>query len=115
MIETELHIDAAHPALAGHFPGRPIVPGVVLLAEAMRAIESREGADFALRHRLASVKFLKPVGPDARLALRVDFAADSRIAFTLSERGQPVASGSFARIEPRQERKGRAQPACERA
>ena len=26
-------VEADHPALEGHFPGRPIVPGVVLLDE----------------------------------------------------------------------------------
>ena len=25
-------IEAGHPSLPGHFPGRPIVPGVILMA-----------------------------------------------------------------------------------
>src|SRR5205085_657716 len=35
-----LTIPADHPALAGHFPGNPIVPGVVILARIAEAIRS---------------------------------------------------------------------------
>ena len=31
-------IPSDHPCLAGHFPGRPIVPGVVILDEAVALI-----------------------------------------------------------------------------
>ena len=31
-------IGAEHPALAGHFPGAPILPGVLLLDEMLREI-----------------------------------------------------------------------------
>ena len=30
-LETTIEIPAEHPAFAGHFPGRPVLPGVVLL------------------------------------------------------------------------------------
>lgn len=57
-----------HPAFAGHFPGQPVVPAVVLLAEALAAIEQATGRA-PQRWTVASAKFLQPAGPGARLAL----------------------------------------------
>ena len=54
-------IPADHPALPGHFPGNPVVPGVVLLDRATTAILAAFPG-----HRLAAlpqVKFLQPVRP----------------------------------------------------
>ena len=42
MNPTTLTISADHPALAGHFSGVPIVPGVLLLDETLRALEEDE-------------------------------------------------------------------------
>ena len=64
-----LTIAADHPALAGHFPGNPLVPGVVLLDEAIASIERARGGAFG-KFRLASVKFLQPVKPPAMLTVR---------------------------------------------
>lgn len=55
-----LRIAPDHPALAGHFPGNPIVPGVVLLDLAIRALARQGGLDEA-GIRLGSAKFLAPV------------------------------------------------------
>jgi len=55
-------IPADHPSLPGHFPGRPIVPGVVLLDRVIEAIEADHGPLPPLR--LPQVKFLKPLLPD---------------------------------------------------
>jgi 3-hydroxymyristoyl/3-hydroxydecanoyl-(acyl carrier protein) dehydratase len=68
-----LRISPRHPALAGHFPGNPIVPGVVLLDEAIHALAVQAGLATA-GLQLGAVKFLAPVrlpaaGPDAELAL----------------------------------------------
>jgi 3-hydroxymyristoyl/3-hydroxydecanoyl-(acyl carrier protein) dehydratase len=54
-------IPADHPSLAGHFPGRPIVPGVILLDRVVDAIEAIHGALPPLR--LPQVKFIKPLLP----------------------------------------------------
>lgn len=75
-IRIPLSIDAAHPAFAGHFPGRPIVPGVVLLDESLRAIAAHRGATGASSGgtpiRIGAVKFLSIVGPGEPLRLEVD-------------------------------------------
>ncbi|MET0894103.1 MAG: hypothetical protein ABWY01_11145 [Pseudoxanthomonas sp.] len=62
-------IPADHPSLPGHFPGQPIVPGVVLLERVLEAIELDHVPLPALR--LPQVKFLKPLlpGETARVQL----------------------------------------------
>jgi len=67
IVET-LRIPAAHPVLPGHFPGQPIVPGVVLLDRITAALE-RDG-DARLSH-IAAVKFLSPLRPDEDAELRI--------------------------------------------
>ena len=58
-----------HPSLPGHFPGRPLVPGVVLLDRVIAAIEAQHGPLGPLR--LPQVKFVQPLlpGEDARIEL----------------------------------------------
>jgi 3-hydroxyacyl-[acyl-carrier-protein] dehydratase len=56
----EFTIPEAHPALPGHFPGRPIVPGVLLLDETLAGIERRLGRRVAT---LQQVKFVSALLP----------------------------------------------------
>ena len=66
-----LAIAADHPAFDGHFPGRPIVPGVVLLDHSLRALAS----DVAGRWKIGNAKFLSFVAPGEPVHLDVDDAA----------------------------------------
>ena len=50
-----------HASLPGHFPGRPIVPGVVLLERVLEAIERTHAPLGALR--MPQVKFMQPLLP----------------------------------------------------
>jgi 3-hydroxyacyl-[acyl-carrier-protein] dehydratase len=63
-----LPIAADHPAYAGHFPGRPILPGVVLLDAALQALAARQGVQ-ATTGQIKSAKFLSPVRPGETLIL----------------------------------------------
>jgi 3-hydroxymyristoyl/3-hydroxydecanoyl-(acyl carrier protein) dehydratase len=92
-LRIPLPLPADHPALAGHFPGHPIYPGVVLLDAAIGAIEAHCGA--AVRG-LPVAKFLVPVRPGMALMLQAE--RDGRaVRFELTTTdGVRVATGSAA-------------------
>lgn len=84
-----------HPALAGHFPGRPIVPGVVLLDHALDAIGSAIGQRLDAC-RIESAKFLSPAEPGEPLDIAFETAASGAIRFTIRAGARAVASGALA-------------------
>lgn len=97
----EFTIAADHPALPGHFPGRPVVPGVLILDRVLAAIESAHGPLGALR--LPQVKFLRPLlpGQAARIELEPCVADDGHAAarrwrFRVLGDDQLLASGEVA-------------------
>jgi acyl-coenzyme A synthetase/AMP-(fatty) acid ligase len=95
-------IAADHPALPGHFPGRPIVPGVVLLDHALIAL----GA--ALNRpldgcRISSAKFLSPAAPGEPLDVAFETAASGSIRFTVSAGSREVASGVLSPAPARED------------
>lgn len=90
-----LRIAADHPAFAGHFPGRPIVPAVVLLAEALAAIEEAT-AEPARTWSLASAKFLVPVEPGMPLTLAHQ-PTSTGWRFEIRSGAQLIASGVLAK------------------
>jgi len=67
-----------HPCLAGHFPGQPVVPAVVLLDFAARALGETLGRRVRLT-AVPAVKFLNPLLPGQMFSveLQIDAAAHS--------------------------------------
>lgn len=82
-------IPATHACLPGHFPGRPVVPGVVLLDRVAACLESRGPG--ALK-RLTAVKFHAPLLPDEVAGMHLVVSA-GRLRFRFLRDGQLLASG----------------------
>ena len=69
-IETEIHVPPAHPVFAGHFPDRPLLPGVMLIERVIEAAEELLGRPLAIVE-MPRVKFLAPLGPGDRAHIRL--------------------------------------------
>lgn len=100
-MNTALHwsIPHDHPAFAGHFPGTPILPGVVLLDKVLQAI-AHAGAIAVDHCEIGSVKFLSPVRPGDELVLRHSVSASGTICFDIVAGMRKIASGSVLNRPP---------------
>ncbi len=90
-----LELAADHPAYAGHFPGQPVLPGVVLLAESLAALEELELGDVTW-WTLASVKFVSPVLPGTSLRLHYRRLDSGSVRFEIFASAAVVATGTLA-------------------
>lgn len=87
-------VPVEHPAFAGHFPGQPIVPGVVLLDRAMASAETWLGRRVG-SWQVGNAKFLSPVGPGETLVFTLTRGAGAGIAFSVHAGERLVASGNL--------------------
>ncbi|HEX4510607.1 MAG TPA: hypothetical protein VH328_11020 [Burkholderiaceae bacterium] len=87
---------ADHPALPGHFPGRPLMPGALLLAEVVEVARTQPdlGERYARGATLIAAKFLAPVEPGARLRFVLDWD-DVGLRFAVTGAGRAVAEGRW--------------------
>jgi 3-hydroxymyristoyl/3-hydroxydecanoyl-(acyl carrier protein) dehydratase len=77
-----LEIAPDHPAFDGHFPGTPILPGAVLLDEALRFIEVDLALDLT-QWQIANAKFLERVRPGDALTVEHSGPANGLVRFTV--------------------------------
>lgn len=91
-------IAADHPAFAGHFPGTPILPGAVLLDEALRIIEMNLAIDL-IEWRLTAAKFLESIRPGDRVSVEHTGAAAGTVRFSVRVADRSALSGSLSRID----------------
>lgn len=91
--ERRLALD--HPTADGHFPGNPIIPGAVLLAEIVSAIAAEHPG--AICRHIASAKFLHPVRPGEALAIDWDDSGNGDVRFVciVSPAGPRVVTGAL--------------------
>jgi 3-hydroxyacyl-[acyl-carrier-protein] dehydratase len=100
--ETTLTFAPDHPVFAGHFPGQPMVPGVMLLDAALQAAQqAMQTAGETDTHaqaghcQITAAKFLSPVLPGETLTISCTHTGPGRSRFEIRGVGRAVASGSF--------------------
>ena len=94
---TRAQVPADHPCLAGHFPGNPVVPAVVLLEQVLTALQLWRGRHWQLR-RLLAAKFVQPLLPDQRFEILLQMTGtqpDSRLAWRCERDSQLLAEGTW--------------------
>ena len=82
-----------HPSLAGHFPGNPIVPGVVVLDEVYYALLAWKGSGHI--DALSSVKFLLPILPGQSFTIYLNETASQQIQFECKMQDTVAVSGKL--------------------
>ena len=101
--ECETQFAATDPMFAGHFPGDPLVPGVILteaLAQTagIAAHDENSNRRFLLS-AIRQMKFLRPVRPEEKIILRARKMGevDQLLQFEVTALidNQPVATGQL--------------------
>jgi len=96
-------IERNHPSLEGHFPGNPIVAGVIILDEISSII--MKYYDTYKISGFGNVKFLQPLLAEQESEVNIDeFQTESeenlKIKFSASYNGKVIAQGT-AKLELR--------------
>ena len=90
-----------HPAFAGHFPGQPLLPGALVLAEVQEAIRRVPAllARLGPNPTLAAAKFLAPVRPGAVLVIELNpEAAGGGVRFDVRCDGVVAVTGRWTPV-----------------
>lgn len=86
------HVAHDHPALDGHFPGRPILPAVVVLGEVLAAL-----APATLPTAITAAKFVGIVEPGDALCVAHTITPSGDIRFEVRSARGVVATGTLGR------------------
>lgn len=89
----ELRFGADHPALPGHFPGRPIVPGVVLLDSVLGEAERWLARPLQVKS-LQQSKFTHPLVPEQAATVSLALHGDE-LKFEIVRDEARLAQGVF--------------------
>jgi len=86
-------VPAGHPCLAGHFPGNPLVPAVVLLERVLEALHAWRGPRWRLQ-RIVAAKFVSALRPDERFDIELTMDG-TRLDFRCHCDDRLLAHGSW--------------------
>lgn len=87
-----LRFDATHPSFVGHFPGQPIVAGVLLIEAAASALLAWRGLSV---RQVIDAKFLAPLRPDETAELELVALDGGRFRFTVRRGADILVRGTL--------------------
>jgi 3-hydroxyacyl-[acyl-carrier-protein] dehydratase len=90
-------VDPQHPCLPGHFPGDPIVPGVLILARVIKAAAMVYGAAV---DAVRVAKFQAPLAPNERFTIVLEPGSEDAVKFQVV-RGETLISGGILQLNRR--------------
>jgi 3-hydroxyacyl-[acyl-carrier-protein] dehydratase len=91
-LSRSIEVAADHAAYAGHFPNFPVLPGALLLDEAVRIIATERGIDLR-GWQIASAKFMGAVRPGDALRIEIGAESPDTIRFNIFAAERKVVSG----------------------
>jgi 3-hydroxymyristoyl/3-hydroxydecanoyl-(acyl carrier protein) dehydratase len=91
--EAPLVIAPDHPALPGHFPGAPVVPGVLLLGHVLAALERAAGPLHLTA--IPQAKFLGALGPGEACAIEFPALGAGEARFVCRAGERVIARGTL--------------------
>ena len=86
----EFRVAADHPSLPGHFPGSPLVPGVMLLEQVALALRAWRGERLA---RVQDAKFVVPLLPEQQAQVTLT-DMHGRVRFEIRRDDELLARGT---------------------
>lgn len=89
----QFSINADHPAFPGHFPGKPIVPGVVLLDHIIAVVAAAFPAYQV--NGIRKLKFLRTLLPGQACVVQLAEVREGRLRFECSQAGERIAEGNL--------------------
>jgi len=91
---AEKDIEPSLPLFAGHFPGQPLLPGVIITEALIQAgallVAARGEKGTPILNRIRSARFRREVRPGDRLTLKVRLLSVDAGFFTISGRATVV-------------------------
>ncbi len=97
-LEAEKYIDPSLPLLAGHFPGRPVLPGVIIIEALVQAaammLAGRGEGGLPVLARIRSARFRREVVPGDLLVLKARLLSADSGFFTCG--GRALVDGETA-------------------